>query len=454
MKKIAPFLMSLCFLSVFLQGCSAGKKQLLDPKKPVTVTMWHNFGGIMKDSMVTLIDEFNNSVGKEKGIIINVDSITASREQNEKLAMIAEDTPGAPDMPDIVTAYPLMAISLSNAGLLAQMDDYFTQEELAAYVPHFVEEGRLPDGRLYVFPVSKSTEALFLNKTLFDRFSQSAGVSLGDLATFEGIARTAVKYYEWTDGQTPDIPNDGKAFFTADSWFNLAEVGTAQLKGEFVKDKNLDKHSETFQRIWDLSVSPALSGGYAVADGYSRDLYKTGEIVCAMGSTAGILFYGDTVIYPDNTSEKIESIVLPYPVFEGGQKVALQRGAGMVIAKSTPQKELAAATFLKWFTATEQNMRFVFETGYLPVTREAFKEKIGVQLDSVENPLIRQLLDTAVKTYDEYDFITPPDILELDTLSNDYEKGIKAAMTKGRKEVTEGSEISAVSRELLEAFKK
>ena len=71
------------------------------------------------------------------------------------------------------------------------------------------------------------------------------------------------------------------------------------------------------------------------------------------------MFYGDTVIYPDNTSEAIESIVLPYPVFEGGQKIALQRGAGMVVAKTNPTRELAASIFLKWLAAPEQNMRFV-----------------------------------------------------------------------------------------------
>lgn len=51
--------------------------------------------------------------------------------------------------------------------------------------------------------------------------------------------------------------------------------------------------------------------------------------------------------------------MLPFPTFEGGKKVAIQRGAGIAAAKSTSQKEKTAAVFLKWFTAPEQNMRFV-----------------------------------------------------------------------------------------------
>ncbi|MDR1603610.1 MAG: extracellular solute-binding protein, partial [Gracilibacteraceae bacterium] len=342
MKKILAALLSFCLLAGALSGC--GSKDGLDPNNPVTLTMWHNYGGAMKETMVTLIDEFNNTVGRERGVIVNVASIMASREQNEKLTMIADGTPGAPEMPDLVTAYPSMALTLHEAGLLAELDGYFTEGELEAFLPRFIEEGRLPDGKLYVFPVAKSTEALFVNKTFFDRFAADTGVALDSLATFEGIGAAAVKYCEWSGGKT---------FFTADSWFNIAQVGTAQLGGTFVGDASLNTEADAFKRIWDFSVLPAAVGAYAVVDGYSSDLYKTGEIVACIGSTAGVLFYGDTVIYADNTDESIESIVLPYPVFEGGRKIALQRGAGMVVAKSGPQKELAAAVFLKWLTASE-----------------------------------------------------------------------------------------------------
>lgn len=435
-----------------LSGCS-GSKDALDPKNPTDVTMWHNYGGVMKDTMMTLIDEFNSTVGKERGIHISVTAIAASKEQNDKLTLIAEGVPGADEMPDIVTAYPSMAQTLADAGLLAELDTYFTAAEIDAYLPAFIEEGRLTDGKLYVFPVAKSTEALFLNKTFFDRFSAATGVTLDSLATFEGLAAASVKYYEWTDAQTPDTSNDGKTFFTADSWFNVAEVGTAQLGGAFVGEGSLNTNADTYKRIWDFTVNPALSGGYAVIDGYSSDLYKTGEIAACIGSTAGILFYGDTVIYDDNTSESIESIVLPYPVFEGGKKTALQRGAGMVVAKSDPKKEKAATIFIKWLAEAEQNMRFVAGTGYLPVTKQAFDEKMSGEISVTENPTVKLLLDVAMKTYKEYDFIVAPNVPDFDAMSKKYETNIKNAMNNGRKQVLEGGEAGAVSDALLNDFR-
>ena len=437
-------------LSLLLIGCHGVK---LDPKNPVTITMWHNYGGQMQGVMDELIDEFNSTVGRKKGVIVSVTSITASKDIQEKLYMIAAGDPGAPKMPDLVTAYPKTALILYKQGLLAPLDEQFTPKELDAYLPQFINEGRLSDGKLYVFPIAKSTEVLFVNQTLFERFSAATGVTLDSLATFEGIAAAAVKYYNWTDSLTPNKANDGKAFYMADSWFNIAQVGMAQMSGEFVKPDYLDLKSVPFKRVWDFAVLPALAGGYAITNSYSSELSKTGEIICSTGSTAGILFYGDSITYPDNTIEAVTYTVLPYPVFEGGKKIALQRGAGMCVARSSPQKEYAAALFLKWFTQPEQNMRFVASTGYLPVTKKAFENNMKQEIKTVKNANLRKLLEAATRMYGEYDFLIPPNFEKFDDLNKQYEQKIKQFMSEGRTRVLRNNKTEAmIGEELYRAF--
>lgn len=448
-KKFIPIILGIILL-YSVTGCD---KLKLDPKNPVTITMWHNYGGQMQNVMDELIDEFNSSIGRKKGVIISVTSISATKDIQEKLFMIAAGDPGAPEMPDIVTAYPKTALILSKEGLLVPLDDHFTGKELEAYLRQFIEEGRLPDGKLYVFPIAKSTEVLFVNQTLFNRFFAATGVTLDCLATFEGIAEAAVKYYEWTDSLTPDKENDGKAFYTSDSWFNIAQVGIAQLGGEFVAPESLNFASDAFWRVWDFTVTPALTGGYAVTNGYSSDLSKTGEIVCSTGSTAGILFYGDSITYPDNTTEATTYTVLPYPVFQGGKKIALQRGGGMCIGRSSPKKEYAATLFLKWFTQPEQNMRFVSSTGYLPVTKEAFESNMKREINAVENRNLKKLLEAAMQMYEEYTFMIPPNYEKFDELSKAYETKIKQAMIEGRRMVLQDHQTaSVISEELYQAF--
>lgn len=43
----------------------------------------------------------------------------------------------------------------------------------------------------------------------------------------------------------------------------------------------------------------------------------------------------------------------------------------MAVTKSDAKHEYAACQFLKWFTKTENNMRFVCDSGYMPVLKES-----------------------------------------------------------------------------------
>jgi multiple sugar transport system substrate-binding protein len=63
---------------------------------------------------------------------------------------------------------------MDNPDTLIDFKDYFNDDELSAYIPSFLEEGEI-DHRLVVFPTAKSTEIMFINKTLFDRFAEDTG---------------------------------------------------------------------------------------------------------------------------------------------------------------------------------------------------------------------------------------------------------------------------------------
>lgn len=431
-KRLFLALLGIIIVALLATGCQS--KKLLNPKQPVTLTIWHNFGAQMKNTMDMMVDEFNATVGAKEGIVLSVTSISSSADLHEKLTMAAYGDPGAPELPNITTAYPKTALILGEKELLVDLDSFFTQEELAEYVPRFLEEGRLQDGKLYVFPFAKSTEVLFVNKTIFDRFAQAQGVSLESLGTFEGIMDAAAKYYQWTDSQTPEIPHDGKTFYLPDSLFNFAQVGFKQLGKEFVKDGVLQLSAPEFARIWDCYYPPAVRGEVAIFEGYGSDLAKTGDIVCSTGSTAGVLFFSPIITYEDNTTEPAEYAILPYPVFEGGEKVAMQRGSGMCVIKSTPQKEYAAALFLKWFTQAEQNLKFVASTGYLPVTKEAYGTVMDQAIDTVTDERIKTLLTTAIEMQEEYDFYVTPVVEGIDVLQKDYEEQLRTITSRAKEE--------------------
>ncbi len=430
MKKSTITLLLLSLLSLILSGCN--KSPRVESKNPITLNLWHNYGGQLRETMDDMIDEFNETIGEQEGIIINITSISGSSTLHEKLVMAANDDPGAPHLPDISTAYPKTALLLAKKGLLVNLNHQFSSEELSKYIPEFLKEGQIHDDGLYVFPTAKSTEVLFVNTTLFDKFAKETGAKLEDLRTFEGLKRIASLYYNWTDNRTPDIENDGKMFFIPDSLFNYSLIGCEQLGGDLFDNGFIDLTSGEYNKIWTYYFKPAILGQFAIFDGYATDLAKTGDIVCSTGSTAGISFFSPTVTYADNTSEPAELAILPYPVFEGGKKVAIQRGAGMIITKSTREKEYAAGIFLKWFTKPENNIRFISLTGYLPVTKEAFGVIMSKEIKNVPDENIKKLLVASKEMQKEYEFYIPPLFDGVDELQKQYEEKVKKTAKMGR----------------------
>ena len=66
----------------------------------------------------------------------------------------------------------------------------------------------------------------------------------------------------------------------------------------------------------------------------------------------------------------------------------------MAVTKSDSQHEYAACEFLKWFTAPENNLRFVCESSYLPV------EKAANTMEAVDQVIAQQNLSIDPKNYD------------------------------------------------------
>jgi len=408
-------------LGSLLSGCA--HRDVLNPNDPITLILWHNYSQQLGESIGSLVDEFNSTVGMDRGINIQIAYIADTREINERLLMAFNNDPGAPPLPDIAVIYPGLGVTLSEAGMLMDLSEQFSGEELASYVPSFIKEGILDDDILYILPVAKSTEVLYLNSTIFNRFSEDTGIDRSKLATIEGIVEAAERYYEWSGG---------KAFFYPENLFHIVMSGSRQLGRDIFSDIRLDLSFDEYQRIWDAYYPSAVRGETAIFDNYGNYLMATGEVVCLTGSTASLTFYPDTVTYADNTKEPLELDLLPYPIFDGGNNVSIQRGGGMCVFKSDNKSEYAASIFLKWFTDPGQNLRFTRQTGYMPVTTTAFEEFKANDLEDIKNINVRKLYETLIYMQDNYTFYVPPTFDGFAEIQRNYNQRLLLAAESSR----------------------
>lgn len=390
-RKVFVLTLSFFLVSCSSKGQEAKHDSVLDPKKPVTLELWHYYNGQQKEAFDALVQTFNNTVGTEKGIVIEAFSQGNVSELINKVIDAADKKVGAKEIPDIFAAYADTAYEVDQRGLVASLDDYLTQEQLSGYRQEYVEEGRFDkQGNMKIFPIAKSTEILMVNQTDWDKFSQETNAQLTDLSTVEGVTRIAQQYYEWTDSRTPE-KNDGKAMFGRDALANYMIIGSKQLGQEIfqVQDGtaklNIDK--PTFKMLWDNYYVPYIRGYFTSFGKFRSDDTRTGDVLCFVGSTTGAAYFPDTVNITDTESYPIEASFMEVPYFEGGEKVAVQQGAGMVVSKSDQQHEYAAVVFLTWFTETQQNIEFSIGSGYMPVKIEANQIEV-IQEAMTNNPAL------------------------------------------------------------------
>lgn len=231
------------------------------------------------------------------------------------------------------------------------------------------------------------------------------------MATIEGLVSVAERYYEWTDAQTPDIPNDGRAFFGRDAMANYMLIGAKQLGCTIFDAQDgsmtLNFDHDTVRTLWDNYYVPFIKGYFSASGRFHSDDVKTGNIIAYVGSSSSATFFPTQVIADDMDSHDITRKALESPKFANGEDYAVQQGAGMVVTKASDAEIQASLVFLKWFTSPEHNITFSVDSGYLPVTHE------GNSIDAIRasglalSDEMDEVLSAAVDTVNENHLYTP-----------------------------------------------
>ncbi len=385
LKIVLIFILS---LSMILSGCSKNesKEYGLNPEFPITITVWHYYNGAQKTAFDNLIQEFNETVGRDKGIVVEAFSQGSVNDLIDMVKSAAMQKVGSNNMPDLFATYVDTAKEIDDMGFLASFDKYYSDEEISEYISSYIDEGRFDkDKNLKIIPFAKSTEVLMINKTDWDKFAVTKGVNRKELLTWEGLVEVAEKYYSYSGG---------KAFFGRDVIANYIVIGSYQLGQELfqVKDDTvvINMNKDAMRRIWDNFYVPFVNGYFGKYGKFASDDAKTGDVIAFVGSSSGSTYFPTNVILDDDKSYPIELLVLPVPIFKDTDKIAVQQGAGFAMTKNTENKEYASTVFLKWITNEERNSVFSFHSSYMPVKTK-----------SNDSEFIKELLENKKINIDE-----------------------------------------------------
>lgn len=391
MKNQKIFIFLILILLVFFSSCSKPVVEqipmirlnegntITEPTKEkqdssIHISFWHFSTGAQKTTLDEIIKEFNETVGAKKNIVVEGVSQANITDLRLELKNTINQLPGAQKKPDLFLSYADMAKEFEEDLKFLNLDHYFTKEELNEYFESFLNEGRFDiNENLKIFPIIKSSEVLFINKTHWNTFAEQYHLSYDDLSTWESLAKTAQKYYEYTDAQTPQL-NDGKAMFSRDSLANYMIVGSKSLGHSIMETKthafneNFRLDIPTIKKLWDYFYVPLVKGHYSLRGKFSSDSNQVDDVLMYISSSTSINFASEYVVLENGQIKIIEIDAIAPPIFEGKSRHAIQQGAGIVIVESD-QKERneACVEFLNWLLKDENNLKLALSHAYVPV---------------------------------------------------------------------------------------
>ncbi len=348
---------------------------LLDPENPVTIEFWYAWTGAIEENNQEKAATFNETVGKELGIVVEAYYQGDYYDTHQKLqaAYIANEAPAVSVMEIASTRqFADSGVIKDLSGLIAQdsvdMDDFYAG----------LLENCIVNDSYYAVPFLRSTPIMYYNVDLFE----AAGLGTEGPKTWDewaeyskiikeetGVSGLSMAAYDWMY----------EAF--------MFQHGTSILNDEQTAvNLNTDETREIVSFFNDLS-----EGGYI-------DLYPSSggeQINVAQANQSTAMWLGSTgslagnKAIADEAGYELGTCFIPsaeqYGVPTGGCNLVMT-------SKLTPQEEAAAWEFIKWVTETEQAISNSMATGYV-MTRKSCVETTEVQDYFVEYPQAKVALD-------------------------------------------------------------
>ena len=360
----------------------------VDPRG-VTFTWWHNHSGSREERMIPIIDDFNAT--NECGI--TVEPLNQGGYNDIRDAVNASIASG--EVPaTLVVGYQNDQAFYQLNDTLVDLNTYLTdphwgltEEEQANFYQSFFNQSIHVafDNQRLGFPPNRSIELLHYNKTYLEELG------------FDGPPTTPEEFQEQACAAA-QASESGVGGFVLRTDASAVAAWTYAFGGDILAADGTAYDYSTQATIDAMSFVQELAtpgeDGLVCAyffDGFPNPEVASRNALFAMGSSSGIPFYeGDFATVAEEAGTDADEYAVAAIPHTTPDPVMNIYGGDVMIVQTTPEQQLAAWEFIKWFTSPEVQARWVEASNYFP-TNSGTVEFLGSY--SEENPVYASALD-------------------------------------------------------------
>ncbi|WMJ84411.1 ABC transporter substrate-binding protein [Oscillospiraceae bacterium LTW-04] len=362
MKKLISIVMAIsmllslvaCGSSSASQGSASGSSNTDAESEPTKIIFWYSWSDKIQENNENLVKQFNETVGKEKGIEVTAEYQGTYDDLHQKLqaAYVSGTTPA-------VTVMEIASIkTFAENGVLEPLSPYIKRDgiDMNDFYEGLLENCKVSD-TWYGLPYLRSTPILYMNTTLL----KQAGLDLNGPKTWDELAEycktikektgaygLSMYSYIWTFEAF--MLENGSSILSDDEMTTNINTNEAKFALQFFKDLK----DKGYIRCVAGTDSSKVDADY-MNQNCAMWMTSTANLSKAIAVAKENNFEVNTCYIPKNTD---------YGVPTGGCNL-------IMTTKISDKEKEAAWEFIKWMTATEQSSYASEYTGYVTSRKSA-----------------------------------------------------------------------------------
>lgn len=325
------------------------------------IVFWHQHSGAREEALQEIIADFN--ANNEWGITVTAEYQGGYGDIFNKMLPILN----TPDVPDIVVAYQNQTATYQLAGAMTDLTPLvdsavwgLSDEEKADFFPGFYNADVFPtfDNQRLGFPPNRSMEVLYYNMDWLTELGYDAPPATP--AEFEEMACAAAETP--FSGATAEGSMGYKLSIDASRFASWTFAFGGDMfdydAGEYSYDSDAAVEAWSFiQSLFDKGCAELVTEQY----GDQTD-FGNGTLLFTVGSSSGLPYYDSAV--NDGAAFNWSVAAIPHTTDEPVMNIY---GASVSVPMSTPERQLAAWLFIKYYTSPEVQATWAKASNYFPV---------------------------------------------------------------------------------------